>query len=114
MKRMAPWALGLVAVVVSSCTTSTALYGQEEIIVLEVAPDSIPCVGEMVGRCIQVRDPGEDTWRPFYSPIDGFEHEEGVHYTLEIGRREVLNPPADGSSYVYRLIRILSRDPAAG
>ena len=111
MKRLAPWILALVFVVVSACASSTAVYGQEEILVLEVAPDLVPCVGEMADQCIQVRSPGEEDWRTFYDPIDGFQHEAGVQYTLEVGRREVLNPPADGSAYVYRLIRVLAREP---
>ena len=68
----------------------------------------------MVGRCIQVRGPGEEVWRTFYDPIEGFQREEGVRYTLEVGRRAVLNPPADGSAYAYRLIRIIDREPPAG
>ena len=62
----------------------SAVYGQEEMLVIEVAPDSVPYVGEMVGRCIRVRNPGEENGRIFYDPIDGFQHEEGVQYTLEV------------------------------
>ncbi len=114
MNRFAPWILATALVVASACTSATALYGPEESIVLEVAPDSVPCVGEMKGRCIQVRSAGEGDWRIFYDPIDGFQHEAGVRYTLEVGRRAVLHPPADGSAYTYRLIRIIAREPAAG
>jgi len=31
-----------------------------------------------------------------------------------VSRREILNPPADGSGFVYRLIRILAREPVEG
>jgi len=95
---------------VAACSNATAAYGQEEVILLEVAPDRVPCVGEMRDMCLQVRSPGEDEWRLFYDPIQGFQHEEGVQYTLEVGRRRVLNPPADGSAYVYRLIRIITQE----
>ncbi len=114
MKAPAPWVLALAFVGLSACTASAALHDQEEILILEVASDSVPCVGEMVGRCIQVRYPGTEHWRIFYDPIDGFQHEEGVQYTLEVGRRGVPDPPADGSAYAYRLIRILAREPVAG
>ncbi len=114
MKAPGPWILALAFVGTSACSASTAVLGQEEILVLEVAPDSVPCVGEMVGRCIQVRSPGEEDWRIFYDPIDGFQHEEGFQYTLEVGRRAVPNPPADGSAYAYRLIRILARERVEG
>jgi hypothetical protein len=106
--------LALAFVGTSACSSSTDLLGQEEILVLEVAPDLVPCVGEIVGRCIQVRNQGEEDWQIFYDPIDGFQHEEGVQYTLEVGRREIPNPPADGSSYAYRLIRILAQEPVEG
>ena len=114
MKAPRPWILALAFVGISACTASTGVDGQEEILVLEVAPGLVPCVGEIVGRCIQVRTPGEEDWQIFYDPIDGFQHEEGVQYTLEVGRREVPNPPADGSSYAYRLIRILAQEPVEG
>lgn len=114
MKRLAPWILAPAFVVVFACTPSTAVYGQEEILILEVAPDLVPCVGEMADQCIQVRTPGEEDWRNFYDPIEGFQHEVGVQYTLEVGRREVLDPPADGSAYSYWLIRIIAQEPVGG
>ena len=114
MKRLVLWILAPAFFLVSSCTAATTAYGQEEILFLEVAPDLVPCVGEMAGRCIQVRSPGEKDWRTFYDPIDGFEHEAGVRYTLKVSRRDVAHPPADGSGYSYRLIQIIARDPASG
>lgn len=103
--------LPLILALAYACTP-TAVNGQEELLILEVAPDRVACVGEMRGKCIQVRSPGEEEWRTFYEPIEGFEYEEGVRYTLEVSRREVPNPPADGSAYEYRLIRIIDREPA--
>jgi hypothetical protein len=85
-----------------------AVLAQEEVLLLEVAPNTVACVGEMVGQCIQVRGPGEEEWRIFYDPIEGFERKDGVAYTIEVVRTTVPNPPADGSSYAYRLIRIIS------
>ena len=93
------------------CQVSVAGQNHEEVLILEIARDSVPCVGEMTGMCIQVRAPGETEWRKFYDPIEGFQHEEGTSYVLEVGRREVRNPPADGSAFQYRLIRIVEMDP---
>lgn len=112
---MAPrdfWIPILALVTLSACTSSASanLDGEEEILVLEVAPHTVSCVGEMAGRCIQVRGPGEEEWRIFYHTIDGFEHEEGFQYRLRVARREVPNPPADGSAYAYRLIEVLSME----
>ena len=116
MKLLARWAPLCAFVALSACTAGSpsAVFGQEEVLVLEVAPHLVPCVGEMAGRCIQVRSPGEEAWRTFHDPVEGFQREDGVRYTLEVGRRVVPNPPADGSAYAYRLIRIISRDPPVG
>lgn len=46
--------------------------------------------------------------------IEGFDFEEGFRYRIEVERREVADPPADGSSLSYRLLRVLSRERAAG
>jgi len=52
--------------------------------------------------------PDED-WTLFYEAIDDFTHESGYHYVLRVARRVIPDPPADGSSYAYRLLAILSR-----
>ncbi|HKJ03159.1 MAG TPA: DUF4377 domain-containing protein [Longimicrobiales bacterium] len=115
MRELVPWALACALVAASGCVASSpaAVFGQEQVLVLEVAPDLVPCVGEMEGRCLQVHAPGEVEWQTFYDPIEGFQHEEGVGYTLEVGRRAVPDPPADGSAYAYRLLRVIAREPAS-
>lgn len=99
------------AVLPLACQISIGENTYEEILTLEIARNSVPCVGEMTGMCIQVRTPGETEWRKFYDPIEGFRHEEGTAYVLEVGRREVEDPPADGSAFRYRLIRVIDEDP---
>ena len=95
----------------AGCQLSVEERPQEEILTLEVARDSVPCVGEMTGMCLQVRTPEETEWRKFYDPIEGFRHEKGTAYILKVGRSDVKNPPADGSAFRYRLIRIIHEDP---
>jgi hypothetical protein len=111
MKRLGSWILAATFVVVLSCTSATAEHGREELLILEVAAELVPCVGEMTGRCIQVRSPGEEVWRTFHDPIHGFDYEEGFLYTLRVARGEVRDPPADASAYTYRLIQIIAREP---
>ncbi len=110
MKRL-PWILVFTFVGALACSPTMTLSGQEELLVLEVAPNTVPCVGEMADQCIRVRSPGEEEWKSFYDPIEGFERTEGIGYTIEVARRKVPNPPADGSSYAYRLVRIISEEP---
>lgn len=115
MKRFALILSVLALAACAACLGSDpAALGPEEVLVLEVAAQRVSCVGEMSGECLQVREPGEEEWRTFHSAIEGFQHEEGVRYTLEVGRRERLNPPADAGSYAYRLIRIIEQEVAQG
>jgi len=107
MKRLAVW-LTLTA---AACTSAVTV--NETILVYEVAAETVTCQGEAVQQCLQVRAPGTDAWLLFYDPIEGFQHEDGVSYTLEVARRNVPNPPADGSSFAYRLLRVIDRDPPA-
>ena len=81
-----------------------------EVLLLEVGPQTADCVGEMVQSCLLVRNAPEDEWTNFYDPIEGFEHEEGFLYVIEVERTHVPDPPADGSSYEYRLLRIISKE----
>ena len=59
--------------------------------------------------CLRVMDedfPGE--WRNLpMTAIEGFEYEIGHMYTLKVRRTILANPPADASTYTYRLIAVL-------
>ncbi len=59
--------------------------------------------------CLRVMDedfPGE--WRNLpMTAIEGFEYEIGHMYTLKVRRTILANPPADASSYTYKLIAVL-------
>ena len=85
---------------------------EADVLILEVAPQTVECLGERVQRCLQVRRSAEEEWTNFFDPIEGFVHEEGFLYTIEVERRRVPDPPADASSFEYRLLRILSKEPA--
>ncbi len=101
-------ALGLAGT--TACGSAPA-PAQEDLVVLEVAPETVRCVGEMVQRCLRVRGPGEEEWRNFYDPIEGFEHRDGTRYLLEVERSLVPDPPADAGAYRWRLVRILEEGP---
>ena len=105
-------ALLVFTLALSGCASSVS--PDEEVIVLEVAADTVECIGEATQRCLQVRYPGSERWTRFYDSIEGFTHEEGVRYRLEVLRRRVTDPPADASSFRYRLLRVLDRVPAGG
>ena len=96
----------------AGCASSVS--PDEEVIVLDVAAETVECRGEATQRCLRVRRSGEEAWTNFYDRIEGFTHEEGVRYRLEVIRRRVPAPPADGSSFRYTLLRVLEREPTGG
>lgn len=49
------------------------------------------------------------SWENFYSPIEGFEFEEGFMKKLEIREEKIANPPADGSSIRYTMVKELEK-----
>ena len=96
----------------AACASSVEPEG--EVITLEIAPHTAECRGEALRRCLQVRRAPGEAWTNFYDAIEGFEHEPGVTYRIEVLRRRVPDPPADGSAFTWRLLRVLSREPASG
>ena len=77
--------------------------------VLQVAAFQVDCVGVEPQTCMQVRHDDGEPWSFFYGGIDGFTHETGFEYTLWVAVYRVRNPPADGSSLDYRLVKQLRR-----
>ena len=54
---------------------------------------------------------GTDDWDLFYSQINGFEYEPGFVYKLLVLKSKVDDPPMDASSFRYKLIKVISKDP---
>jgi len=84
----------------------------EGILTIDVAASRVPCQGAFPQECFQVRQQPNTTWTLFYDSIEGFDYEVGFEYTIRVGRRAVPNPPADGSSFAYRLLSLLRKVPA--
>lgn len=77
---------------------------------------TVDCIGEVEGTCLLVQEGnmiGTENWEYFYyvDGIEGFTYEPGFVYALEVKKTEIKNPPADGSSIRYELVRIISKDP---
>ena len=70
------------------------------------------CHGVNPQLCMLVRGSEQEDWTYFYDGIEGFDFTWGDNYELLISVHEVPDPPADGSSLKYRLIRIVSKTPA--
>lgn len=51
-----------------------------------------------------------DNWSFLSEDIEGFDYEEGYEYYLLVSSHTIKNPPMDGSSAYYRLIRVISKE----
>jgi heat shock protein HslJ len=89
----------------------SATSGMEK--TLFVAPERKPCTGVAPMECLQVRSAADQPWQYFYSQIEGFTHEPGFDYELRVREEKVANPPADGSSVRWTLVRVVSKRAAA-
>jgi hypothetical protein len=90
------------------CKSTMAPAG--EILTFEVAPTRTTCMAEGERQCLLVRENADAEWRRFYDSISGFAYEEGYRYRIRVERQRVARPPADGSSYTYRLVELLSKE----
>ncbi len=60
--------------------------------------------------CFLVKENNDTTWSLFYSDIEGFNYEPGYEYVIEVEKKHIENPPADGSSIRYKLIKTISKE----
>lgn len=91
----------------SACASARA--AQREVLVMDIAPRLVSCQGEAKQLCMRVRLGRDTSWTLFYDRIDGFTHETGYRYRLEVERQVVERPPADASRFRYRLVRVVSK-----
>ena len=107
-------ASALVMVGLAACGRSTAPPVQEPVPAgiektLFVASERKACTGVGPMECLQVREASDRPWQHFYSEIDGFQHEPGHAYELRVREERVANPPADGSSLRWTLVKVVSK-----
>lgn len=70
-------------------------------------------MGFIPQQCLLVRERSDAPYRYFFDPIFGFTYVPGYQYLLRVGVQPRVNPPQDVSSLEYRLIKVLSKIPAA-
>jgi hypothetical protein len=116
MRRLHPLLL-LAAVLATACNNLPAASGTGDMAGKEaelqttmyVAAYTRTCTGMYEMQCMLVKEKPTDEWSNFYDPIEGFTRENGYEYELIVGWREIPNPPADGSSRAYWLVRVVKR-----
>lgn len=103
--------LPLAAALLPACNALQATAAPEEQ-TFYVASYTRTCTGMYEMQCMLIREEPTGPWLNFYDQIQGFTYEPGYEYVLIVGSREIPNPPQDGSSREYWLIRQVSRTPA--
>lgn len=78
-------------------------------ITMQVADHQQDCTGVGPQKCLLVKINGEANWTYFYTGIEGFTYESGYEYTLSVKREKIKNPPQDGSSIRYTLVKIIEK-----
>lgn len=86
--------------------------GEVTVETLYVDAATADCVGVGEQTCLRVRRDPEAAWELFSDAIEGFTYEPGFTYVLEVEVRAVEDPPSDGASLAYRLVRVLAKTPA--
>lgn len=110
--RIAASALVMIGLAACSRSTAPPVPTAENVGVEKtffVAAERKPCTGVGPMECLQVREAADRPWQYFYSEIQGFTFEPGFHYELRVREENVANPPADGSSMRWTLVRVVSK-----
>lgn len=98
-----------VAVTGGACSSSDT--AQSDVIRLWIEPELVECEGVAPMECMQVsRTQGGDL-ELFYDQIEGFTHEQGTSYVIDVRVTKVDDPPADASSLQYSLVEIVETSP---
>lgn len=113
MKYFLSFILGILLIACSSASR------EESLIEMRVNSRTGNCVSEMVGECLLVQEGeqiGTSKWSFFYfkDSIIGFEYEPGYVYNLIVKKTASPNPMADGSAWIYELVRIKSKEKMYG
>ena len=86
-----------------------ACTSNKDTVKFTIASKTANCTGEGQQKCMLVKKGNATDWEYFYSPIEGFNYEEGYEYVLEVKESSVDNPPPGRSSIQYTLIKEVSK-----
>ena len=85
--------------------------GGQDVRTMYVGPQLVDCMGSGPRTCMLVKTHPDAEWQLFYDGIEGFTFEPGFTYVLRVAVRRIDNPPADGSSLAYHLVKVLEKRP---
>ncbi len=82
---------------------------ESKVRVINIAPETIPCVfGMMLTECLQIPT-GNDTSSIIYGGISWFDFVPGYRYRLRVLETRLENPPADDAAINYTLLKTISK-----
>jgi branched-chain amino acid transport system substrate-binding protein len=84
----------------------------EETKTIFVGPTLVECTGVAPQECLQIKESPDEEYQLWYSPIEGFDFEEGYEYELVVAVEENPDAPADASTLNYVLVEEVSKTPA--
>lgn len=90
----------------------TVQAGSAQMMVLYIADTKAYCLSPTIMQCLQVKEKPTEPYSLFYSPIDGFDYEEGYSYKLEVMKTVQLNPVANSPVNKYYLVRVVEKEKA--
>lgn len=98
----------------NSCTLDAddELVDKKETVTLYISSDTGSATGFNgdTYECMLVREEGQSSWERWpFEGISGFTYEKGFEYKLLVTKTIYANPPADGGTYGYELISIVSK-----
>jgi hypothetical protein len=105
-------ALSLLLLLAAALAGCRSAVGLPELQQLQIAEVRSACHWPFPSECLLVWNEASQQWHYFGNYIEGFTHEWGTRYVLQVERRRVRNPPADGSDIAYRLRRVVSAEPS--
>jgi len=100
--------LATALLVIMQCTAAANTSAGDEKTFI-VGPQTVDCTGIAPMKCLQVKETQSGNWTNFYSNIEGFTYEPGYEYVLKVKTEKIANPPMDGSSIKYTLVKQVSK-----
>ncbi|HMS34822.1 MAG TPA: DUF4377 domain-containing protein [Ignavibacteria bacterium] len=91
--------------------TSVNLLSKDLPIRFYVGNHKVSCTGVTSQMCLLMKNSPDGVWQYYHNEIEGFKYEEGYDYEILVNKKVIDNPPADGPSFVYKLVNIVKKIP---
>jgi hypothetical protein len=108
LSRVSRLVAATAALLLSGCGD---FFGTDDVFEVTVMETRVPCSGlwGQAESCLLIQWEADEEPEAFLGEIEGFTFEFGVRQRIRVERDFVRYPPADGSSYRYRLVEVISR-----